>query len=53
MDEQQPERLVFHGHAALRRLGIRVSWMYLVSGALAMVVEAVGGPPTTTARRLG
>jgi signal transduction histidine kinase len=47
------ERPVFDGHAALRRLGIRVTWMYLVAGALALGVEAVGDPPPTTARRLG
>jgi len=54
MDEQTPEeRLAFHGDAALRRLGIRVAWMYLGSGALALVVEAVAGPPPTLARWLG
>ena len=51
MGEGTPEeRLAFHGHAALRRLGIRVTWMYLGAGALALVVEAAGGPPPTRAR---
>lgn len=54
MDEETPaERPAFHGHAALRRLGIRVAWMYLGSGALALAVEAAGGPPPPLARGLG
>src|SRR4051794_4551823 len=54
MDEGTPAgRLAFHGHAALRRLGIRVTWMYLAAGALALVVEAIGGPPPTPARWFG
>ena len=54
MDRETPvEQVTFQGHAALRRLGIRVTWMYLVSGALALVVEAVGGPPPTARRWLG
>jgi hypothetical protein len=40
------ERPVFQGHAALRRLGIRMAWMYLAAGALALVIEAVSGPST-------
>jgi signal transduction histidine kinase len=48
-----PGRLAFHGHAALRRLGIRVTWMYLGAGALALVVEAIGGPAPPPARWVG
>jgi hypothetical protein len=47
------ERLAFQGHAALRRLGIRVAWMYLASGALALVVQAVSGPPPAADRWFG
>jgi len=47
------ERLAFQGQAALRRLGIRMTWMYLASGALALVIEAVTSPSSTTSRWLG
>ena len=53
MSEELPgERLAFQGHAALRRLGMRVTWMYLGSGALALAVEAIGGPAPSPARWL-
>jgi hypothetical protein len=45
-----PERLAFRGQAALRRLGIRVTGMYLAAGALALVVEAVADPPPSGSR---
>jgi len=36
------ERPVFRGHAALKRLGARATWMYLGAGGLALIVH--GGP---------
>lgn len=50
---EQDGRLAFHGRAALRRLGTRVAWMYLAAGALAVLVEAVGGPAPTGRQWLG
>jgi hypothetical protein len=47
MSETPVERLAFQGHAALRRLGTRVTWMYLGSGGLALVVEVTDRPPST------
>jgi hypothetical protein len=36
------DRPVFRGNAALKRLGVRLAWIYLGAGGLAMVVQ--GGP---------
>src|SRR5688500_10052968 len=52
-DEPPGERLAFQGHAALQRLGRRVTCMYLGGCALALVAAAIAAAPPPPTRVLG